>query len=968
MQLLLLGPLELRVGGRVVPLRAGLPRRLLVALALRLGERVSTDTLIEAVWGPDLSQAIGSDKLNALQVLVSYLRKALAATEGAATIETLEGGYRLVASPEDVDAHRLAAAVTAAGHLADPGERLEQLEAALAAWRGSPIPEVAADPFAQADLQRLNELRLAASELRMDALLALGRSAEAAAELQHLVVLHPLRERFHAQLMTALYRSGRQAEALGVYERARTLLVEELGLDPGPELRSVEQAILQHTLQAPAAPRGDRPPAVPPPRSRTSAPLEPLIGRESELARLTELAAGHRVITLIGPGGAGKTRLAAELADRSGRTVWWVDLSALPEGDGVLGAVAAAAGIPFRPDDESALAAHLATQEGLLVLDTCERVRGELRRLVESVLRACPAVSVLATSRKPLGAATELAWPVPPLSLPDPESASPDDIGRAAAVRLFVERAAQRRPGFELTAGNCADVARICLLLDGLPLAIELAAGHAGLLPPAAMVGVLDDRLRLLVDDAREGRQHTLRSTIAWSYEVLSDDERTFFDRLAAFAGPFGLEEAVAVAGDGLRRDGVELLLALAQQSLVAGDGAGRFRLLDTVRAFAAERLAADEGELRATRRRHAAWYVELLGAGAPGRPGGRLEGWRGGVRDALPELRVALDWCFGSGDEELGARLLGALWWLWPREGVVDEAAAWFPRAKALVPQGSELQAGLLASAGTFALTRGDLAAAEHDCGTAAQVYEDLGYKRSLAQALIGLGVAHWGTGDHRRAAAAHDRATAIFADLGDAWGVGLCLALRARTAVDAEEPDARRRLDDAEAAAHRSGDTHVLANVLVQRAQAAIADGRWEDAQAAAEASLRLNEEHGHHEGSVGSLHVLALAQTGRGLLDAAEHTLARALRAATALSHLGATAESIDCLAVLASHQERWHDAAVHLARGEALRNRSGIHRSVVTTRLVRQAEAAVRNHLGPADLARAREEAVLSGVLG
>ncbi len=960
MQLLLLGPLELRVGGRVVPLRSGLPRRLLVVLALRLGERVSTDTLIEAVWGQHTSQAAGSDKLNALQVLVSYLRKVLAATEGAAAIETVEGGYRLMASPADVDVHRLAGAVTAAGHLTDPEQRLEQLEAALAAWRGSPIPEVAAEPFAQADLQRLNELRLAASELRMDALLALGRNAQAAAELQHLVVVHPLRERFHAQLMTALYRSGRQAEALGVYERARTLLVEELGLDPGPELRSLEQAILRHTLQVSAPPREQQAPAVLPPRVRSSAPLEPLIGRESELARLTELAAGHRLITLIGPGGAGKTRLATELADRSGAVVWWVDLSSLPEGDGVLGAVAAATGVSSRPDDETAVVGHLANQQGLLVLDTCERVRGELRRLVESVLRTCPDVSVLATSRKPLGAATELVWPVPPLSLPDTDSATPDDIGRAAAVRLFVERAAQRRPGFELTPENCADIARVCLLLDGLPLAIELAAGHAALLPPAAMVRVLDDRLRLLVDDTREGRQHTLRSTIAWSYEVLSEDERTFFDRLSAFAGPFGLDEAVAVAGDGLARDGVELLLALAQQSLVAGDGAGRFRLLDTVRAFAAERLAADEGELRATRRRHAAWYVELLG--------GRLEGWRGGVRDALPELRIALDWCFGSAEEELGARMLASLWWLWPREGVVDEAAAWFPRAKALVPHGSELQAGLLASAGTYALTRGDLAAAGRDCGTAAQVYEKLGYKRSLAQTLIGLGVAHWGRGDHVRAAAAHERATEIFGDLGDAWGVGLCLVLRARTAVDAGEPDARRRLDDADAAARLSGDDHVLANVLVQRAQLAIADGHWEDAQAAAEASLRLNEEHGHHEGSVGSLHVLALAQTGRGQLDAAERTLARALRAATALHHVGATAESIDCLAVLASRQQRWYDAAVLLARGEALRERSGINRSAVTTRLVRVAETATRDHLRPADLARAREEAVLAGALG
>ncbi|SFU06946.1 Predicted ATPase [Geodermatophilus amargosae] len=973
MQLRLLGPLELRVDGQAVPLRSGLPRKLLVTLALHLGERVSADTLIEALWG----QRSGLDKLNALQVLVSHLRKALSLTNGAAGIETVEGGYRLRAARDDIDAYRLEATVGAVRHLADPQERLERLDSALEAWRGAPIPEVANEEFAAAHVQRLHELHLAAMELRIDALLALGRHGETVAELQHLVGMHPLRERFYAQLMTALYRSGRQAEALSVYDRARTVLVEELGLDPGPDLKAVEQAVLTQApdLESPVpsnpplASRVDpRPDVISRPLATAlPGPLEPLIGREGEVARLAELMVGHRLMTLIGPGGAGKTRLAAELALNCPRPVWWIDLSPVSSPEAVLAALTAGCGSPTPAEDASALIAHLRDQDVVLVLDTCERVRGILRPFVESILRACPRVSVLATSRRPLGAATEMAWPVPPLSLPDPQATTLSSIAESAAVQLFTARAAHRRPDFALTDDNCADVARICLLLDGLPLAIELAAAHAGFLDPSTMVRVLDDRLRLLVDETRDNRQHTLRATIAWSYELLSSDEAAFFDRLSVFAGPFALEAAAAVAGDGLPPDGLELLLGLAQQSLVATDGTDRFRLLDTIRAYAGERLARNEEDVAAARRRHAAWYAELLGGGTS--PQGRLqvEGWRGQLRDAVADLRSALDWCFTFGEEELGARLLASLWWLWPREGVLDEAAQWFPRAKELVPHGSALQADLLSSSGTYAVSRGDLAAAVVDCGAAAELYEKAGNKRSLAQVLIGLGIAQWGRGEYTSAARAHDRAVDLFAQLEDSWGVGLCQVLRARTAIDAHEDAGLERLATAEAAARRSGDRHVLAAALVQRARAEVDEGRYVDAAQHAEEALRLNEMHGHHEGAVGSLHALGLAQLGQGRLPAAAHTLARALRSANALHHAGATTESLDCLAILAAREDRWYDAALTLAAGHELRSRTGIRRSALMSRLIRQVEADAADRLEPAALAGAREQGAFVDVL-
>ena len=989
MEVGILGPLEVRAGGRPVVVRAGRPRKLLAVLVLRLGERVGTDTLIDMLWG---SEASGGT-VNALRILVSYLRKALEPLGGDLTIETVEGGYRLLADRDSVDAYRLETAVTVAAGADDPASRLRIVEAALAAWRGSPLPEVADEEFAQADLQRLHELRLTALEQRVDALLDLGRHAEAVAELHHLVAVHPLRERFHAQLMTALYRSGRQAEALAVYERARRALAEELGLDPGPELRALAQAVLEQSPElsppVPSRPPGGQPgeqsreqsrePGVerPFPHAGTPAepskegvprPLEPLIGREGEIDQLADLLRSRRLVTLTGPGGAGKTRLAAELAVRSAMSAWWADLAAADSAENVVTTVAAAMDVAAGKEERlPALVAQLRQRTGLLVLDTCERVRSALRPLLEGLLRECPDLHLLATSRQPIGAPTERVWPVPPLALPDPESSTAEEIAGSAAVQLFVERAADRRPGFRLTPGNGAQVARICHLLDGLPLAIELAAAHAGVLDVPAMLHMLDDRLRLLVDEGRDERQQTLRSTIAWSYELLSGDEARFFERLSVLAGPFPFAAAEAVAGEGLSRDALELLLALSRQSLVVPSGEDRFRLLDTVRAFASERLARRPADERATRRRHAAWYADVLADATPHSRAVHLEGWRGHLRDALPDLRRALDWCFSEGEDELGVRLLSSLWWFWPREGVFDEAATWFPRAKALVPPGSVLQAGLLASAGTHALSRGDLATAVQECGTAVELYGRLGHRRSRGQALMGLGVAHWGLGDYGLAARAHEQGVEAFDAVDDAWGVAVCLSLRVRTAIDAGEPDVPARLDAAEAAALRSRDDHVLANVHVQRARVRLAAGSHDEAARYARESLRLNERHGHREGALGSLHVLGMAQVGQDDLRGATETLTRALRASVSMHHAGATAESLDALALLQARGGRLADAAALLACVDELRERRGIRRTPLTGALLAEVRDAIATRLSPAEQAQARMRGTALDVL-
>jgi tetratricopeptide (TPR) repeat protein len=414
------------------------------------------------------------------------------------------------------------------------------------------------------------------------------------------------------------------------------------------------------------------------------------------------------------------------------------------------------------------------------------------------------------------------------------------------------------------------------------------------------------------------------------------------------------------VAGDGLKRDGLELLLALVRQSLVAVQGDGRYRLLDTIRAFAWERLTTDSEEMTAAQRRHAAWYADVLNDVAPAGSGHAVEGWRGELRGSMVDLRRAVTWCFSSGEDDLGARLLASLWWLWPREGIFEEAGEWFASAKAAIAADSRLGAALFASAGTFAVSRGDLPAAAEDCEVAATTYERFGDELGLARVLIAWGIALWGQGDYGKAGEVHDRAAALFAALGDGWGNALSLVLRARTALDAGDTDAGVRLRAAEGAARACGDQHVVAAALVQRATSDLRGSCYETAERFASESLRLNEQHGHREGAVGSLHVLGLAWLGQQQVEQAGGAFLRALTTALSMHHGGATAESLDGLAVIASRQRRWTDAARLLAAADRIRSRSGIRRSVLVGGLVTDLETALETALDGTQRRQARDE--------
>ncbi|MGY1621163.1 BTAD domain-containing putative transcriptional regulator [Geodermatophilus sp. SYSU D00965] len=966
MNVLVLGPLEVRRDGDVVPVRRGRPRRLLLSLLLQRGTPVSPATLVDQLWGT--RPPVNAD--NALQVLVSYLRRVLAGDE--LRLEWSAAGYRLLVDPARVDAFRFEQLVRGAQAAPEAPEQLRLAGEALALWRGRPLSEAAEDDYAQGEISRLGELRLTAAELRGDALLAMGRHAEAVPDLGELVREHPFRERFAEQLVLALYRSGRQAEALAALDRTRRVFAEELGLDPGPELRRLAERVLRQdpgllppvgTAPAVAPPTGPAPatadeePADPAGRAPAPVPvpLTALLGRDDDLAAAGAALAASRLVTLTGPGGAGKTRLAVELAGSRAGEAWWTDLSGLTGADpaGVAAAVAGAAVLPLPPgtDPVDGLRRAVGDRQVLLVLDTCEHVLAAAADLVTGLAAGCPGLRVLATSRRRLGVRGERVHPVPPLGLPGEGERDPAAVARSAAVALFCERAAAVRPGFALDAGNAADVAAVCRLLDGLPLALELAAGAAGALSPRTIAALLTDRLRLVGGgQGRSGRHAGLRAAIDWSYELLSPEEALVLDRLSVFAGPFPVEAAVEVAGAGLPGDALEPLLALVAHSLLAVVGEDRFRLLDTVRAYAAERLAArGHTEGQDARARHARWYADLARDADRNIRGADQEGWLAELRLAAPDLRAALTACLTppAADPATGAALVCSLSWAWSFDGRFAEAAEWIAAALAAGPHEVRTTALLRLAAGTHAESLGRLAVAERECTAAAEVFADLGDARNEAESLLHVGTARWALGDLPGAAAAQDRSIALFRSAADDGGAALALVLRARTALEAGDPQgARTWLGTAEDVLARAGDEHLTALALEQSARCALFVGDLDEAERLGLAGHRLFERLGYPEGVVAALLTQGRVRAGRGDVTGARARYRQSVRRALELSHRAAVAEGLELLADTARAEDRPQDAARLLGAAAAQRARYALPLLPLQQRLVGATEAAVR----------------------
>ncbi|GAA2399207.1 BTAD domain-containing putative transcriptional regulator [Actinomadura vinacea] len=663
MHVRILGPLEVVVVGRPVEVGGARQRALLARLALDAGRVVSEDSLARALWPGDGP----ADRTNALQTLVSRLRRAL---PGEQVLRRGQGGYRLDLPPEAVDAllfERLARDGRRALRDGDAAAAALRLREALALWRGEVLAEVADAPFAEPHRRRLVELRLSAVEERVEADLANGAEcSELAPELRELTALHPLRERLCELLVRALHMAGRQTEALTAYAEYQRLLADELGTDPGSRLRDLHLSVLRDETPPRRRENGARP------RGNLPSPLTSFVGRTEEGEHIRRSFGGGRLVTLVGPGGAGKTRLAttvaAELADRIEGGAWLVELAPVTDPAGLPEALAGALGQrepslldppATAPDAVSRLAEALSGAETLIVLDNCEHLVEAAARLAADLLGRCPRLRMLVTSREPLRIGGEALCPVRPLGLPE-------------AVRLFTDRAAAVRPGFSVTDDNAAAVGEICRRLDGLPLAIELAAARLSTLPVQALAERLDDRFRLLTGGDRTAlpRHQTLRAVVSWSWELLTAEERRLARRLAVFASAITPEAAGRVCGLSPPA-ALDALSGLAGKSLLQPvDGTeARFRMLETIREYGLARLA-ESGEADEAEAAHTAYFVDLAEQAKPHLSGTGQLRWLDVLTAERDNLKSTFHRARVRGDAEAAVRLGAALALCWTING----------------------------------------------------------------------------------------------------------------------------------------------------------------------------------------------------------------------------------------------------------------------------------------------------------
>lgn len=677
-QIGVLGPLEVRAeDGRPVDVPGARLRGLLVALALRPGRVVPKAVLVDWIWG----RYPPADATNALQRLVSRLRKLL---PGGA-VEGLTDGYRLAVEPDAVDAVRFERLVTAGqARTDDLSGRVRLLREALGLWRGAALQDVGLQDSDACDaaVVRLEGLRLNAAEARAEADVALGRGAEVVTELADLVAAHPVRERLVAALMRALVAAGRDSEALQAYQRAREALADTLGADPSPELSAVHLALLRGEL-------GRREEG---PRTNLRAELTSFVGRDADVAAVRGLIAEHRLTTVIGPGGAGKTRLAAETArtllDDLPDGAWLVELAAVGADGGDV-AQAALDGLGLRdallggaPNAEPTdrLVAAVRDREALLILDNCEHVIEAAAVFAHRVLGECRRLRILATSREPLGITGEALWPAEPLALPR-VNAGPAEIESSPAVRLLRDRAGAVRRDLAADSGACtgtgtdartlATMVRVCRALDGMPLAIELAAARLRTMSVDQLAHRLDDRFRLLTSGSRTAlpRHKTLRAVVDWSWELLSGAERTVLGRLSVFSGGASLEAAERVCADGAvaEHEVLELLTALTEKSLLRAEGgaAPRYRMLGTIKEYAAHRLT-EAGEAERARRAHLEYFTGLAETAEPHlRRAEQLE-WLALLGAEHDNIGSAMRGALAAGEAEPAMRLAAAAGWYW--------------------------------------------------------------------------------------------------------------------------------------------------------------------------------------------------------------------------------------------------------------------------------------------------------------
>jgi predicted ATPase/DNA-binding SARP family transcriptional activator len=1005
----ILGSVEAEDNGLTLDLGGLRERTLLARLLLSANQVVSADRLAEDLWSgnpPPHSTAT-------LRVYISRLRRVLG--RNADILLTQAPGYRLNVIDDQLDAlhfERLVAAAEADMAAGRPSAAAVTLREALDLWRGPALSDVADMAFAQADATRLEEARLTALENRVDADLACGRHASLVAELDGLAPTHPLRERLTGQRILALYRSGRQAAALSAYAELRDRLADELGIDPSPDLRRLHERILRQDpdldwhpaaadtaedarAAAPAGaadPRpaaGDRAENGQPSRQPDATPVPGLptettsfIGREAELGTIEELLRLSRIVTLTGPGGCGKSRLAlragAQASGRYPNGVWLVELAPVSRADLVIPAVALALSAREEPGRTllGSVTAQLRDTEGLLIVDNCEHVIDAAADMIATLLRGCPRLKILATSQTRLGVPGEATWPVPPLTVPAPGVRDPGVAAEVESVRLFCDRAALARPGFGLTSENVEAVSEACRQLDGIPLAIELAAARVSALTPAQLSARLSNRFRLLTGGSRAGlpRHRTLEAAIEWSHDLLSETEQVCFRRMAVFAGGCTMDEVEAICPDeALPPDLVfETVTALIDRSLLTTEerfGSMRYGMLESIHQYALGRLA-EAGELTAMRRRHLAWLLDFAEQADVAGPD--QAAWLDLLDAERDNFRAGLEWSLAPVDRNperdpvLALELAGALAPFWLVRGPVAVARSTLDAALTAAGPGADrrLRAIALDGAGQLASVQADQAAQRACQQESLAIWRELGDDSRIASSLSGLGsVAHI-QGEYAAAQAMYAEALDLAERAGDAQQMGQALSGLGRLALHQDDQDsatkyytesmarfremgdlrratlilgnlgvvaintgdldlAERRLTEHLGNARRLGDRKLISGALTNLGLVACRSGDLDRAAALHQQALELSGQLGDRRLEVVALGNLGLVAARRENYVAAAQFWLRSLDLSEAVGELRSVAEILEELAAVESAAGNAQRAATLFGASQAIR---------------------------------------------
>lgn len=845
MEVRILGPLE--VEDETGPLSVPTPkeRAVLEVLALRTGEVVPTEVLIDALWGIDPPRSASKS----LQSHVSRLRRALPtgaiATDGA--------GYRLDVLPEDVDAHRFERLVSAGRQAADGSDHrraVSLLDRGLDLWRGTPLTELADGSLRIGQTVRLAELHLAAAETRVDAHLALGHHEQMVPELEALVADHPLRERFWWQLMLALYRSDRRADALAAFQRLRVLLRDDLGIDPSSEVRELESRIIREDPDLPFAFSG--------PPSSIPKPLSSFVGRVAQRREVGKLLREHRLVTLLGPGGVGKTRLAIAVGEdvlpRTEDGVWWVDATNAEGSGNVAVGLAKVLGVAVPPGVTvtDSLRHYLAPRKLLVIVDNAERIAEDVGRWFVDLLEAAPDVTALVTSRVPLRVPGEQRYTVPPLELPDDELGI---HGECESVQLFLDRLSERRHG-ALDEPEPSSVAPLCGMADGLPLGIELLASRAGALGPSELADRLDHRRNELLADrvpGRDERHASLDIVLASTVELLEPPARDLFGRLSVFTGSFDRTAARAVAGSSAG-DGLEDLAdaALLQVSGVSG-ATRRYRFLETTRAYAMSQV--DASEARDAAARHAEHYRDLVRRAGAAMLGPNEQEWVDRLHLDDANIRTALRWWHDH--EPVGvlafANGIGRAWYVWndlaETRDALDEMLT---VAEQPGVQGDPLDVAWLHQRLCWPrFLSGDFAGGMAEAEEAIECFRDLDDPAGLA---VSLGdraqMTVFAEADTDAALEFYRPAIRESRRAGSPELTAWILAETAQALIFADRVDeeVHEMLDQAQPPLEAAGDLVGLAHVCMDRTLAAYAEGDLEEADAWAQRGIDYSRAAGH------------------------------------------------------------------------------------------------------------------------